>query len=137
MSQWSFQQYPKKDFRKVPGAPGVYKYLNKDGKIIYVGKAKNLKKRLTIEDSTSRLFDLEFFPDGEKIAGVPEADVDRTTAAGKASAVQFIHFPFTDAQVEKFRTSGSEVVIGFDHPQYSHMAVMPEAVRAALAQDFD
>ncbi|MCZ6454727.1 MAG: DUF3501 family protein [Alphaproteobacteria bacterium] len=34
---------------------------------------------------------------GEKVAGVPEADLDRTTADGKASAVQFIHFPFTDS----------------------------------------
>ncbi len=74
---------------------------------------------------------------GEVVTGVPEADVDRTTAAGKASAVQFIHFPFTDDQVEKFRAAGTEVVIGFDHPQYSHMAVMSDAVRAALAEDFD
>jgi hypothetical protein len=74
---------------------------------------------------------------GETVAGVPEADIDRTTADGKASAVQFIHFPFDDAQVEKFRAAGTEVVIGFDHPQYSHMAVMAESVRAALAEDFD
>ncbi len=74
---------------------------------------------------------------GETIQGAPEADVDRTTADGKASAVQFIHFPFSDAQVEKFRASGAEVIIGFDHPQYSHMAVMPEPVRAALSEDFD
>lgn len=74
---------------------------------------------------------------GEKVAGLPEADIDRTTADGKASAVQFIHFPFTASQVEKFRAVDAEVVIGFDHPHYSHMAVMPEAVRAALAEDFD
>jgi hypothetical protein len=35
---------------------------------------------------------------GETVKGVPEADVDRTTAAGKASSVKFIHFPFTRAQ---------------------------------------
>ncbi|MDH3737876.1 MAG: DUF3501 family protein [Alphaproteobacteria bacterium] len=75
--------------------------------------------------------------DGEKIAGAPEADLDRTTADGKASAVQFIHFPFNDGQVEKFRAPGTEVIIGFDHPNYAHMAVMSEAVRAALAEDFD
>jgi len=28
-------------------------------------------------------------------------------------------------------------VVGFKHPHYGHMAVMPEGVRAALAQDFD
>lgn len=74
---------------------------------------------------------------GEKVAGVPEADLDRTTADGKASAVQFIHFPFTDSQIELFAVAGTEVIIGFDHPSYSHMAVMPEAVRAALVEDFD
>ncbi len=74
---------------------------------------------------------------GETIAGQPEADVDRTSGAGKASSVQFIHFPFTDAQVEAFRRPGAEVVVGFTHPQYGHMAALPEAVRQALAEDFD
>jgi len=74
---------------------------------------------------------------GETVKGVPEEDVDRTTADGKASSVQFIHFPFTDAQAAKFRAEGTEVVIGFSHPAYGHMSVMPEATRAALAGDFD
>ena len=43
----------------------------------------------------------------ETIAGVPEADVDRSTADGKASSVQFIHFPFADAQVAAFRRPGA------------------------------
>ncbi len=75
--------------------------------------------------------------DGERIAGNAETDVDRTTAAGKASAVQFIHFRFSDAQVAKFRSRGAEVLVGLDIPEYAHMAVMPEAVRATLAEDFD
>jgi hypothetical protein len=73
---------------------------------------------------------------GETVAGVPEADVDRTNAAGKASSVQFIHFPFTAEQIEKFRNPDTQVVIGFRHPQYSHMCILPENIRAALAQDF-
>ena len=74
---------------------------------------------------------------GETIDGAPEEDLDRTSAAGKASAVQFIHFPFTDAQVAAFREQGAEAVVGFSHPNYAHMAVLPEAVRHALAGDFD
>ena len=74
---------------------------------------------------------------GETVTGVPEADVDRTNAAGKASSVQFIHFPFTDAQVAAFRKLGAQVVLGFKHPHYAHMAGLPEEVRAALAEDFD
>ena len=32
--------------KTIPEQPGVYQFLNKDKKIIYVGKAKNLKKRV-------------------------------------------------------------------------------------------
>lgn len=31
----------------LPEQPGVYQYFNKDEKIIYVGKAKNLKRRVS------------------------------------------------------------------------------------------
>jgi hypothetical protein len=74
---------------------------------------------------------------GETVKGVPEIDVDRTSATGKASAVQFIHFPFTPTQIEAFRGKGTEVVLGFSHPNYAHRAVLPETVRQALAGDFD
>ena len=31
----------------LPETPGVYQYFDKEGKIIYVGKAKNLKRRVS------------------------------------------------------------------------------------------
>ncbi|MFQ5971662.1 MAG: DUF3501 family protein [Alphaproteobacteria bacterium] len=74
---------------------------------------------------------------GKRIRGRAEADVDRTTAAGKASSVQFVHFPFTREQIAAFSTPGTEVVVGFDHAEYRHMAVMPEHVRVVLVEDFD
>ena len=74
--------------------------------------------------------------DGETIKGVPETDQDRTTAEGKASSVQFVHFPFTPEQVAAFRSGEGEVLFGFTHPEYGHMAVVADAVRAALAADF-
>jgi hypothetical protein len=72
-----------------------------------------------------------------RVVGAPEADMDRTTAEGKASSVQFIHFPFTPAQIAAFRAPGTAVTVGFTHPNYGHMTLMPDDVRTALAQDFD
>lgn len=76
---------------------------------------------------------LEF--DGEVIKGVPEDDVDRTTADGKASSVQFIHFPFTDEQAGKFKLTNGRVVLGIGHAKYGHMAVFSDATHKALAAD--
>ncbi len=75
--------------------------------------------------------------DGETIKAVPEKDVERSTEEGRTSSVHFLHFPFTPAQIEAFRRPGARVTVGIDHPAYGHIAVMPEAVRAALAEDFD
>jgi hypothetical protein len=74
---------------------------------------------------------------GERISALPEVDQDRTTAEGKASSVQFVHFPFSETQIAAFRRPGAAVTLGLAHPAYSHMAVLPEALRAALAEDFD
>ncbi len=74
---------------------------------------------------------------GETIKGLAEEDQDRTNAEGKASSVHFVHFPFSPAQIAAFRQPGKEVVVGFSHPNYGHIAVMPDAVRTALAGDFE
>jgi hypothetical protein len=72
----------------------------------------------------------------DAIRAVAEDDQERTRADGKASSVQFMRFPFTAAQVEAFRSGAGDVIVGFDHPNYGHMAVMPPAVRQALSGDF-
>jgi hypothetical protein len=74
--------------------------------------------------------------DGAQVRGVPEGDLERTKADGKTSSVHFMHFPFTAAQVAAFRKEGTQIVLGFDHAHYGHMAVIPDAVRRALAEDF-
>ncbi len=33
--------------KKLPGKPGVYKFIGKDDSVLYIGKAKDLKKRVT------------------------------------------------------------------------------------------
>lgn len=71
----------------------------------------------------------------QEVVGAPEEDVDRTTADGKASSVQFIHFAFTDDQIAAFRAA-SQVIVGFNHDQYGHMVILTDASRDALASDF-
>ena len=73
---------------------------------------------------------------GDFVRGVAEEDQERSREDGKASSVQFLRFPFTAAQIAAFKSGTGDVVVGFDHPNYGHMAVMPAAVREALAQDF-
>ena len=74
--------------------------------------------------------------DGERVMSDPEHDIDRTSADGKSSSVHFLHFPFTDEQVEKFRAPGAKVMIGFSHENYQHLAVVSDAMRTRLAGDF-
>ena len=73
----------------------------------------------------------------EKIKSIPEQDVDRTSAEGKASSVQFIHFEFTDEQVQKFKDTSNEIIIGVDHEMYAHTIKLTENNKKALAQDFN
>ncbi|MBS0548525.1 MAG: DUF3501 family protein [Proteobacteria bacterium] len=73
---------------------------------------------------------------GETVRGVAEDDQERSREDGKASSVQFMRFPFTPAQIAAFKSGKGEVVVGFDHPNYGHMAVMSDAVRQALSADF-
>lgn len=73
---------------------------------------------------------------GETVKAVPEADVDRTSADGKASSVQFLHFPFTPEQIVKFRDPDVRVMVGIEHPKYAHAVIVAGAARDALAADF-
>jgi hypothetical protein len=74
--------------------------------------------------------------DGEKVAAIPEQDVERTSADGKASSVHFLHFPFSQSQVEAFKNGGGQITFHIDHPDYGHIAILPPDVRSELAQDF-
>ena len=74
---------------------------------------------------------------GEIINSIPEQDVDRTSAEGKALSVQFIHFKFTEDQVKKFKDFSNEIIIGVDHEMYAHTVKLTENNKKALALDFD
>ena len=75
--------------------------------------------------------------DGEIVKAVPEEDVDRTSAEGKASSVQFIHFKFNNEQIEKFKSSSLNVEIGIDHNEYSHTTKLSEVTLKSLSADFN
>jgi hypothetical protein len=73
---------------------------------------------------------------GEQVRGTPEGDRENTRGEdNKASSVQFVHFRLTPAQAARFRASGAQILLGFDHPNYGHLALIPEKVRATLSED--
>ena len=73
---------------------------------------------------------------GETIKAVPEEDVDRTSTEGKASSVQFVHFNFTDEQIQKFKSNEIDVELGMDHKEYSHTTKLSKENIASLSADF-
>tara|TARA_B100001123_G_C15068229_1_gene930534 strand:- start:350 stop:943 length:594 start_codon:yes stop_codon:yes gene_type:complete len=72
----------------------------------------------------------------EKVNSIPEQDVDRTSSDGKASSVQFIHFHFSDKQIEKFKDLNNTVSISIEHDLYNHAAKISDETRKALIKDF-
>jgi hypothetical protein len=72
----------------------------------------------------------------ERAAGVPEGDIERTREDGKASSVHFLRFPLTAAQIAVFRDPKTTILVGCDHPAYSHLAGLSPATRAELSRDF-
>tara|TARA_A100001035_G_scaffold247997_1_gene217850 strand:+ start:69 stop:668 length:600 start_codon:yes stop_codon:yes gene_type:complete len=74
---------------------------------------------------------------GELIKAVPEEDVDRTSAEGKASSVQFIHFKFNDDQIKRFKSNSSQIELGIDHEEYSHSTKLNELTINSLISDFN
>ena len=74
--------------------------------------------------------------DNEVVKAVPENDVERTSAEGKASSVQFIHFKFNDNQINRIRSDNASIEIGIDHKEYAHTTKLTEANVKSLSADF-
>ena len=73
----------------------------------------------------------------EKIVAPPETDVDRTSAEGKASSVQFLHFNFSEEQIKNFNNRDIEVIIGIDHTLYHHTTKISNDQKNSLVKDFN
>ena len=74
--------------------------------------------------------------DNEEVKAIPEADVDRTSAEGKASSVQFIHFKFNENQINKFKSGNISIELGIDHKEYSHITKLTGDNIKSLSADF-
>ena len=90
----------------------------------FLGKVGGIEKKIFIK------------VDNEKVQAVPENDVDRTTAEGKASSVQFIHFKFNDDQITKFKSGNLNIELGIDHKEYTHTTKLTEDNLKSLLADF-
>lgn len=95
-----------------------------------VRRAKVLRELAGVEEHIAMIIG------EERVAAVADDDAERTTPDGKTSSVHFLRFPFTPAQIEAFRTERARVILAVEHPNYTHMAVLSDETRRALAADF-
>jgi len=91
----------------------------------FLGKIGGIEKKISMEI------------DNEVVKATPEKDVDRTSADGKASSVQFIHFKLSNDQIIKFKSNNSTIEIGIDHKDYSHKTKLTEENIKSLLLDFN
>lgn len=98
----------------------------------------NEKKRKDFLNSVGGIEERIFIEiNKEKIFAKPEDDTERTSDDGKASSVHFIHFHFSKSQIESFTNNDNNVIIGFDHKNYSHFSQLSEESKEELSNDFD
>ena len=74
---------------------------------------------------------------GARVHAQQIGDDERTREDGKTSSVHFLRFASPPKAIAAFKKPGAEIVIEIAHPNYAHMARVPEPMRAELARDFD
>ncbi|MFM7347334.1 MAG: DUF3501 family protein [Tagaea sp.] len=73
---------------------------------------------------------------GAKVYAESESDVERTKEDDKTSSVHFVRFRYAPGQIAEFKRPAARIMVGIDHANYGHIAVLAETTRAALAADF-
>ena len=73
---------------------------------------------------------------GQLIKGRAELDGDRTTADGKASSVQFVHFEFDEQAVKSIKNNMENVSISINHKSYRHSVILNTDTVVELTKDF-
>ena len=102
----------------------MFEIDNPVSRALFLGKVGGIEKKILIKI------------DNENIRAVAEEDVDRTSAEGKASSVQFIHFKLNDDQITKFKSGNASIELMIDHKEYSHTTKLSEVNIKSLSQDF-
>ena len=102
----------------------MFEIDNPISRATFLGKVGGIEKKVFIKIN------------GEFVSALPEADVDRTSAEGKASSVQFIHFKLNNDQISKFKIGSSNIELGIDHKEYSHTTKLTEDNIKSLSADF-
>ncbi len=72
----------------------------------------------------------------QEIKGKAELDGDRTTADGKASSVQFVHFEFDEKAVNSIKNNMENVSISINHENYKHSVILNTDTVRELIKDF-
>ena len=103
----------------------MFEIDNPESRAKFLGKVGGIEEKIYIQI------------DKEKINAIPEKDLDRTSAEGKASSVQFLHFKFSEEQIKNFKDIKKIVVIGIEHSLYNHMTKISEHTREELIKDFN
>ena len=103
----------------------MFEIDNPESRAKFLGKVGGIEEKIYIQI------------DKEKINAIPEKDLDRTSAEGKASSVQFLHFKFSEEQIKNFKDFKKIVVIGIEHNLYNHMTKISEHTREELIKDFN
>lgn len=73
----------------------------------------------------------------DAIKAVSVDTAERTTKAGKTSAVHFLSFPLNSAQKSLFKNSNTSVVLEISHPAYPYSADILPQLREILANDLE
>jgi|TARA_Y100000994_G_scaffold225059_1_gene207153 hypothetical protein len=98
----------------------------------------NEKRRKDFLNSVGGIEHNAFIRIGDrKVLAKPEDDTERTSDDGKASSVHFLHFEFDEKLLELFTKANTDVILGFDHPNYKHFSEISENSKKELSNDFD
>lgn len=96
------------------------------------------QRRLAILRSLGGVEEHMFIQIGDlKSYGKAEDDIERTTDDGKTSSVHFMRFGLTAEQVAAFKDGSNQILIGCDHKNYGHIAMISPESRVELSKDFD